>query len=87
MRNCGNNAISFSISTDNELSILRAVLEKKINAPLTSSAGRLFDAVAALVGLRERAYFEGQAAMEFEFCADLDFREAYPFVFTGAHQS
>jgi hydrogenase maturation protein HypF len=45
--------------------------------------GRLFDAVSALVGLRERVYFEGQAAMELEFCADLDFSEAYPFDLHG----
>lgn len=63
----------------NELSILRTMVEKNINAPLTSSAGRLFDAVSALIGLRQRARFEGQAAMELEFIADGDLREAYPF--------
>ena len=50
-----------------ELGILRGMLERKINAPVTSSAGRLFDAVAAIIGLRQQASFEGQAAMELEF--------------------
>jgi hydrogenase maturation protein HypF len=71
-----------SAFANNELSPLRTILKKNINAPLTSSAGRLFDAVAALTGLRQRARFEGQAAMELEFSADLDLREAYPFTLT-----
>jgi hydrogenase maturation protein HypF len=65
--------------TENELSVLRQMLEKKVNAPLTSSVGRLFDVVASLTGLRHRVTFEGQAAMELEFSAQADVREAYPF--------
>jgi hydrogenase maturation protein HypF len=48
---------------------LRQMLEKKINTPRTSSCGRLFDAVAALLGLRLQADYEGQAAMELEALA------------------
>ena len=58
-----------AFSTD-ELSILGVMLRKKINAPATSSAGRLFDAVASLIGLRQKTSFEGQAAMEMEFALE-----------------
>lgn len=50
-----------------EISLLRRMLSGRINSPFTSSAGRLFDAAAALIGVRSRMSFEGQAAMELEF--------------------
>jgi hydrogenase maturation protein HypF len=50
--------------------ILHAQLEKKINTPMTSSMGRLFDAAAALAGVRQSVNYEGQAAIEFEALAD-----------------
>jgi len=50
-----------------ERATLRAMLERKINSPLTSSVGRLFDAVASLAGLCQVGRFEGQAAMRLEF--------------------
>jgi hydrogenase maturation protein HypF len=53
-----------------ERATLIAMLEKGINTPRTSSAGRLFDAVAALIGLRQTCTFEGQAAMELECSLD-----------------
>ncbi len=66
-----------------ELALLKAALRKGINAPLTSSAGRLFDAVAALIGLRQRVSFEGQAAMELEFAQDgIKTDKCYPFAVT-----
>ncbi len=66
--------------TTHERGILRTMLERKVNTPLTSSAGRLFDAVAAITGLRQTARFEGQAAMELEFAlGGMIDNETYPF--------
>ncbi|OPX20031.1 MAG: carbamoyltransferase HypF [Desulfobacca sp. 4484_104] len=60
--------------------ILTTMIEKGLNCPLTSSMGRLFDAVAALVDLRQQASFEGQAAMELESAANQAEPQAvYPF--------
>ena len=64
------------------LATLRAAVTKGINAPLTSSAGRLFDAVAAAIGIAPDAQsFEGEAAMTLETLARaaLDDDSAYPF--------
>lgn len=52
-----------------ERRILDTMLARGVNAPLTSSAGRLFDAVAALLGLCREASFEGEAAMAVEYAS------------------
>jgi hydrogenase maturation protein HypF len=63
-----------------ELGVIRQMLQNELNSPLTSSVGRLFDAVASLIGLRQRVSFEGQAAMELEFAmAGQSSEEAYGF--------
>jgi hydrogenase maturation protein HypF len=55
-----------------------AMARKGINSPLTSSAGRLFDAAAAILGVRDAINYEGQAAVELEQLADPTQRGAYP---------
>ena len=67
--------------TPAELNVLGAMLERDVCTPRTSSAGRLFDAVAALIGLRQLSRFEGQAAMDLEFAlAGFAVEDCYPFV-------
>ncbi|MBA3833458.1 MAG: carbamoyltransferase HypF [Chthoniobacterales bacterium] len=62
-----------------ELRPLSRMLMRRINSPATSSAGRLFDGVAALARIRDRSTFEGQAAMELEFAIEPDTEESYTF--------
>ncbi|HUJ44257.1 MAG TPA: carbamoyltransferase HypF [Opitutaceae bacterium] len=67
-------ARSLGFST-REAEILLSLLDRGAQAPVTTSVGRLFDGVAALLGLRYRCSFEGQAAMEVEFAADPERQE------------
>ncbi|ALC17068.1 hydrogenase maturation protein, carbamoyltransferase HypF [Desulfuromonas soudanensis] len=68
-----------------DLKIYLQMIEKGINAPLTSSCGRLFDAVAALVGVRLRVSYEGQAALELEMAiGDTVDNGIYPSPLGGA---
>ncbi len=67
-----------SIDRD-RLKILRRMIDRKLNTPLTSSMGRLFDAVSALLSIRHEVRYEGQAAMELEAMASPVENEPYPF--------
>jgi hydrogenase maturation protein HypF len=61
-----------------ELSLIQTMLNRKLNSSQTSSVGRLFDAVASLVNLRQKMRFEGQAAMDLEFAiGDFETDERY----------
>ena len=75
----GKKSATLAAFSARELATLKTMLAKKLNSPLTSSVGRLFDAVASLINLRQKIRFEGQAAMELEFLLDeIETDEAYP---------
>ena len=65
--------------TPAERATLGVMLERGVNTPVTTSAGRLFDAVAALIGLRQRTSYEGQAAAALEGAVGEDLDRAYDF--------
>ena len=69
----------FKTFTAQEQTVLRQMLHRGVNAPLTSSMGRLFDAVASLLGLCQQASFEGQAAMALEFAIAPPTDQLYPY--------
>jgi hydrogenase maturation protein HypF len=65
--------------TDRPLRALKHQLRTGLNAPYTSSAGRLFDAVASLAGVRQKISYEAQGAIELENMVDPDEPGIYPF--------
>jgi len=73
-------SLADDVFTTNELTVLRGMLINKVNTIPTSSVGRLFDAVASLLGLCHKATYEGEAAMALEFAiADPQIEDVYPF--------
>ncbi len=62
-----------------ERQVLRRQLELRLNSPMTSSCGRLFDAVSALLGVCTRAAYEGEPAVRLEAVADAACDVVYPF--------
>lgn len=72
--------------SDSERSMLKTMLPKRVNSPVTTSMGRLFDAFASLLGVRHVASFEGQAAMELEFAlAHAKEDNSYPYATHDDH--
>jgi hydrogenase maturation protein HypF len=71
----------------NEIEIIKQQLQQKINSPLTSSAGRLFDAVSAIAGIRGEIEYEAQAAIELEMLTPDDLGGLKPYPFTIEEES
>ena len=62
-----------------QLPAIDKLIERRINSPLTSSCGRLFDAVSALIGLCYLNTFEGEAAITLEMAIEQSEAKAYPY--------
>lgn len=76
-------ALPFINPRQDKAAIINQMIDKGLNSPLTSSCGRLFDAVSALIGLRHHVSFEGQAAIDLEMIADTSPHPAYSFSLTA----
>jgi hydrogenase maturation protein HypF len=66
-----------------KVKVIQEMIVKRINSPITSSLGRLFDGVAAIAGLRSRVNYEGQAAMELEMAAQEEAESIYGYAWEG----
>jgi hydrogenase maturation protein HypF len=64
---------------EKKVRIILEMISKKINSPNTSSLGRLFDGISAIVGIRKQVFFEGQAAMELEMLAGESTKATYDY--------
>jgi hydrogenase maturation protein HypF len=65
-----------------KIDVMVEMISKRVNAPNTSSLGRLFDGIAALVGIRNHVHYEGQAAMELEMIAENGREKPYEYEWT-----
>lgn len=73
----------FKNTDPKELEVVLFMMKNKINSPLTSSAGRLFDAVSALLGICGNTTYHAEAPMLLESAASPDVQDSYPFDITG----
>lgn len=80
----GRNFVNLNLEVTRNLSqgweLLMDATAKGINAPLTSSAGRLFDVAASILGLGTVIHYEGQAAVELELAAQTSYGHPLPYV-------
>jgi hydrogenase maturation protein HypF len=68
-----------------ELTLVKTMLSRNLNTPLTSSVGRLFDGVSAMMGICEKISFEGQGAISLEYIiGDSETDKSYPYEITGS---
>ena len=58
------------LCSEKEIKVQFAMVDRKLNAVLSTSVGRLFDAVSAILGIRHKSSFEGEASMALEFAAE-----------------
>jgi hydrogenase maturation protein HypF len=75
LEECG---LEAPMALDPRWEAIRGMVRSGLASPITTSAGRLFDAVAALCGVRDEVTYEGQAAVELEAACDLHEPGAYP---------
>jgi hydrogenase maturation protein HypF len=74
-----------AMASPERLRVIDTMLQRRVNTIPTSSAGRLFDAVASLIGLRHTVSFEGQAAMMLEAEASSESAtDPYEFAINGS---
>jgi hydrogenase maturation protein HypF len=64
---------------EKKVRIILEMISKKINSPNTSSLGRFFDGISAILGIKNQVFFEGQAAMELEMLADQCTKKTYEY--------
>jgi hydrogenase maturation protein HypF len=88
----GNDCTSLKLDFNDRLTpkkwaSLRSMVAAGVNSPETSSMGRLFDAMAGLLCLRDSVNYEGQAAIELESIADHDVKKGYEFLISGSEIS
>ncbi len=71
-----------------KIEFLQKMVQKGLNSPLTSSAGRLFDGVSSILGIRHKISFESQAAMELEVISDKNLNcSPYSFSFKESNDN